>query len=292
MDAWSASPYRAVGIYIGGENRGCAQPNLSARWVSDRVAAGWHLIPTYVGLQAPGACGGCTTIDPDDAAAQGAAAANAATGQAAALGIPAGNPIYYDMEHYARGGSRTSRVLAFLSAWTSQLHANGYVSGVYSSASSGISDLVEAVGTDFVVPDAIWIANWNGRRTIDDPYVPAGYWPDQQRIHQYEGGHQETYRGVTINIDGNYLDGPTADTAGAPPFAPPVVECVVPQLKGLSLATARSALRGSHCRLGEVRRPGQRVRHRVLRITRQHPAPGKRLADRAPVDVTVKWRRR
>jgi hypothetical protein len=294
MDAWSSSPYRAVGIYIGGENRACAQANLSAAWVSDRVAAGWHLIPTYVGLQAPGACGGgCTAIDPNKAGAQGTAAANAAAGQAAGLGIPAGNPIYYDMEHYARGGSRTSTVLTFLSAWTSRLQALGYVSGVYSSASSGISDLVDSVGTGMVEPDAIWIANWNGKRTTDDPYVPAGLWPDHQRIHQYEGGHSETHGGVTINIDANYLDGPTADTsAGAPPFAPPPAECVVPRLKGLTLAEARSELRRSHCILGRVHRPRHRVRHRVLRITRQRPDPGERLAERAPVAVTVKWRRR
>jgi hypothetical protein len=294
MSAWSSSPYRAVGIYIGGENRACAQPSLSAGWVSDRVAAGWHLIPTYVGLQAPGACGGsCSTIDPNKAAAQGAAAANAAASQAQGLGIPAGNPIYYDMEYYARGGTRTTTVLAFLSAWTSQLHALGYVSGVYSSASSGISDLVDSVGSAMVEPDDIWIANWNGHRTTDDPYVPAGYWPNHQRIHQYEGGHTETHGGVTINIDGNYVDGATADTsAGGAPFAPGDAKCVVPRLKGLSLARARRALHRSQCSLGRVQRPRHRLHHRALRITRQRPDPGRRLAERSPVDVTVKWRRR
>src|SRR5262249_31713394 len=27
MTAWGASPYRAIGVYIGGTNRGCTQPN-------------------------------------------------------------------------------------------------------------------------------------------------------------------------------------------------------------------------------------------------------------------------
>ena len=27
MTAWKASPYKAIGIYIGGVNRSCAQPN-------------------------------------------------------------------------------------------------------------------------------------------------------------------------------------------------------------------------------------------------------------------------
>ena len=31
MAAWGSSPYRAVGVYIGGLNRGCSQPNLTAR---------------------------------------------------------------------------------------------------------------------------------------------------------------------------------------------------------------------------------------------------------------------
>jgi Domain of unknown function (DUF1906) len=44
MQAWLASPYRAVGVYIGGVNRACTQPNLTAAWVSAQQAAGWHLI--------------------------------------------------------------------------------------------------------------------------------------------------------------------------------------------------------------------------------------------------------
>jgi Domain of unknown function (DUF1906)/Ricin-type beta-trefoil lectin domain len=215
MSAWSASPYRAVGVYIGGVNSACAQPNLTAGWVANEVAGGWHLIPTYVGLQGAGACRGqCSTIDPSQASAQGAAAASEAVGEAQGLGIPSGNPIYYDMEQYTRGGANTSTVLAFLSAWTSQLHADGYLSGVYSSGSSGISDLVGAVGTGVTEPDDIWIADWNGEQTTSDPYVPAGDWSNHQRLHQYQGGHNETYGGVTIDIDNDYLDGATADTNG------------------------------------------------------------------------------
>jgi hypothetical protein len=55
MAAWrAASPYRAIGIYIGGNNRGCTQGNLTPDWVRTEVAAGWHLIPLYVGPQASG----------------------------------------------------------------------------------------------------------------------------------------------------------------------------------------------------------------------------------------------
>ena len=53
LNAWLTSPYRAVGIYIGGVNRACQDGNLSATWVSSTLGAGWSLLPLYVGLQAP-----------------------------------------------------------------------------------------------------------------------------------------------------------------------------------------------------------------------------------------------
>ena len=42
MADWLASPYRAVGIYIGGINRACAQPNLTAGWIRQIQQQGWH----------------------------------------------------------------------------------------------------------------------------------------------------------------------------------------------------------------------------------------------------------
>jgi hypothetical protein len=217
MSAWSASPYRAVGIYIGGANMACAQPNLTAEWVSELAVAGWHLIPTYVGLQAPHNSCSCAAISPGRASVEGAAAAGDAVTQAAAVGIGPGNPIYFDMESYARGGANTSAVLTFLGAWTSGLHAAGYKSGVYSSAGSGISDLRIHYGTSFAEPDDVWIGEWNGRRGTASAYVPSGDWSNHRRLHQYDGGHNETHGGATINIDGNFLDGATAgpSVAGA-----------------------------------------------------------------------------
>lgn len=56
MNAWrNSSPYRAVGIYISGASRSCAQPNLTASWVTNQTANGWRLIPIELGYQAP--CG-------------------------------------------------------------------------------------------------------------------------------------------------------------------------------------------------------------------------------------------
>lgn len=228
MTAWGASPYRAIGIYIGGVNSACAQPNLTSTWVVSEVAAGWHMIPIYVGLQAPGNSCGCAAISVSQASAQGTAAAIDAVTDAEGVGIPPGNPIYDDMEGYSRTTTNTSAVLAFLSAWTAQLHAEGYLAGVYSSSGSGISDLVAQYGTTFLEPDDIWFAEWNNEETVSSGYVPAADWPDNQRLHQYRGGHNEKYGGVTINIDSDFLDGATADTSGSianvlPPPPPPTL---------------------------------------------------------------------
>jgi Domain of unknown function (DUF1906) len=216
MSAWADSPYRAIGVYIGGLNRGCSQPNLTASWVADQIAAGWNLIPTYVGLQAPtSSCTSCATLSAGAATSQGTAAANDAVNQASVVGIGEGSPIYFDMESYTRTASASSATLTFLAAWTNRLHALGYDSGVYSSSASGIADLVSRLGSAYPQPDDIWIANWNGRASTSDPYVPASAWSDHQRIHQYRGGHDETWGGVTINIDNNYVEGATAGAASS-----------------------------------------------------------------------------
>lgn len=219
MSAWLSSPYRTVGVYLGGANMACSQPNLTSSWVSTETSAGWHFIPTYVGLQAPTNSCGCARISSSQATSQGAAAARDAVTNAQGVGIGRGNPIYFDMEAYSIGGSATRTVLSFLSAWTSTLHAEGYLSGVYSSGGSGISDFAAAQGTSFVEPDDIWVADWNGRLTTADPYVPSNVWAFHQRIHQYSGGVDRTYGGVTINIDGDYLDGAAA-SAGAGGISP------------------------------------------------------------------------
>lgn len=215
MAAWGASsPYAAIGVYVGGANRGCSQPNLTASWVAAQTSAGWHLIPTYVGLQAPtSACGSCAKLSASQATAQGIAAATDAVAQSAAVAIGPGSPIYFDMEAYTQTSSATAATLAFLEAWTEKLHSLGYVSGVYSSSASGIEDLADQVGSGYNLPDQLWFANWNGQASATDSYVPANAWTAHQRIHQYRGGHDESYGGVTINIDNNYVDGATVGTA-------------------------------------------------------------------------------
>jgi hypothetical protein len=222
MRAWRADPempYGAVGVYVGGINRACAQPNLTAAWVDEQVTAGWNLIPIYVGLQAP--CTGFTRrIDPASAASQGRAAAEDAVVAAGALGLASGSVVYDDMEGYPTTDPACGQtVLSFLSNWSTRLHELGYKSGVYSSLGSGIRDLVSVYdSTTFVRPDHIWFARWNGVATVEDSAIPSAYWSDHQRLKQYQGGHDEAYGGVTINIDNDYLD---VASSGTPPPPPP-----------------------------------------------------------------------
>ena len=234
MSAWAGSSFGAVGIYIGGVNEACSQPNLSAAWVSSESTAGWHLVPIYVGLQAPSNSCGCAAIS-NDPAAEGTAAADDAVTQAQALGIGAGNPIYFDMEAYTPSTTTSSAVLAFLAAWTHELHAAGYLSGVYSSEDSGVEDLVSRYGSGYAEPDDIWFADWNGEATVSEVGLPATEWASAQRLHQYEGGHNATHGGATLNIDSDELDGQTAAAGNAVPATAPTAS-EPPTITGTPLA--------------------------------------------------------
>ncbi len=213
LSAWHSSPYRGVAVYIGGVNIACAQPSVTRAWVNHEIASGWHLAPQYVGLQAPYNKCGCQGVSTNTrvARAQGIASASDAVAHARRLGILPGNPIYYDMEGYADGGANTSGVLAFFAGWTTRLHSDGYLSGVYGSVLSTQHDLVTKYHTGYREPNDIWMANWNYRRTAHDPHIPAGEWSHHQRLHQYTGGHNESYGGVTMNIDGDFFNGATAN---------------------------------------------------------------------------------
>lgn len=211
MKAWRAK-YAATSVYIGGQMMGCGQGNLSAAWVQQAKAAGWSLLPTFVGLQAP-----CDSfpgkINPKQAASQGTAAANQAVADAKTYGIGQGSPIYYDMEGYDRTNSGChTAVLTFLDAWTRQLTAVGYVSGVYSSADAAIRDLqttTTIAGHPLAEPKAVWIALWDNAADLDGtPYVSAAVWPNASRAKQYQGNKTVKVGGISLQIDADMVAGP------------------------------------------------------------------------------------
>jgi hypothetical protein len=226
MTDWLASPYRVIGTYLGGENWACTYGNFNSAWVTQVASEGWRYIPIWVGLQAP-----CSTIprvaviNPAQAAQEGQADAASAAATAQSFGYGQGSPIYFDMEGYNSSNTTCAQaVLTFLGAWTQGLHAAGYLSGVYSSAGSGIADLASEYGNpDYASPDDVWIADWNGSPGLSDPsYLPDSDWPGQ-RLHQYYGGHNETWGGVTLNVDSDSQGGAVAGLAGVRQARRPVL---------------------------------------------------------------------
>ncbi|MFE2871385.1 DUF1906 domain-containing protein, partial [Embleya sp. NPDC059259] len=209
MRAWRESPYRVVGIYVAGDNRACKSSRLTFDWVKAVHAQGWDFLPIQVGLQAPCTQSGKTgRIDPARAARQGVAEANDAVDRSATLGFRPGSAIWFDMEAYDNtdAGCRTA-VLDFVSAWSDRVRERGYVAGYYSSLSSGIADLIEAVDKR-PIPDAVWYARWDGHAgTTGDGALPDGYWRGR-RVHQYTGNVSETHGGKRVVIDRNAVDGP------------------------------------------------------------------------------------
>ena len=269
MDAWwKSSPFTAVGIYISGDSRACrVQPNLSPTWVSTQVARGWRLLPIALGPQAS-----CQprfpryaddfTISPKPAsgyaaaAAQGVVEADKNAADAAAYGIGPGSTIWYDLEAFnlADTPCRES-ALVFTSSWVTRIKEHGYVAGFYSSASSGIKMLDDARRLrpgQFALPDRVWIARWDGVADTSTTYIPEDGWRPGGRMKQYRGGHDETWGGVTINIDTNWLD-LGAGSVPVPESRCPAVRLGFPSYPTLAPGAARaSRVKALQCLLTEL----------------------------------------
>ena len=216
MDAWSSSPYRAVGVYIGGRGRACKeQPDLTPAWVRTVTASDWGVLPIYVGSQAPCVHGDHKKHVPitGDPEAAGSDEGADAVSSAAAFGMKKDSAIYLDMEAYdIADGVCADTTLAFVRAWSSEVRRQGYLPGFYSSADSGIRHLESArlSGVD-ELPDAMWFARWQVEPTVDDePSLSSTAWQPHRRIHQYAGNVTEEYGGVEITIDRNMVDAPVA----------------------------------------------------------------------------------
>lgn len=220
MDAWlDESPYLGVGVYIGGANRLCEdQPNLSADWVRRQSARGWRILPLWVGPQA--ACSGYASVIDDSpaesyaaAAAMGRNQATSAVAAAQALGIPAKSTLWYDLEDFdlqVSDGCRRS-AWTFVSAWTRRLHALGYASGLYGSAATVVHglDFADSVSPSaYTEPDQIWFAWANGRAdtSIKTSWVRATSWTPHRRIHQYVLDVVQTFGGVALTVDKDFMD--------------------------------------------------------------------------------------
>ncbi len=233
MDTWMEhSPFTGVGIYISGDSRFCRdQPNLTPSWVTKQLSNGWRLLPITLGPQV-----NCLDRFPrykDDkvispvkankyaaARKQARQEANKAVAAAKALGIDPRSTLWYDLEGWTSKDSVCKQsAMWFLHAWTTRIRKLGYVSGVYSSVGSGIKMLDEArinQPDKYNLPDRIWLARWDGKANLFSPeYFSNAGWMPHSRVKQYLGGHNETWGGVTINIDSNFMSLGKGTTAKA-----------------------------------------------------------------------------
>ena len=213
---WTFSPFTSVGVYVGGANRGCAQPNLTASWVNLVEQYGWKLLPLWVGPQAP--CSALSNVTKFPSALPNAWTAgftegNAAAARLVALGFGWLTPVYYDLEAYPKSTACTQSVQVVTEGWTRALNNHGFLAGLYSSQCSGIVDVAAAYPSATFHLNALWIAAWNNTPNIfgfnGTCPLSDGLWANHQRVHQFKGGHNESWGNVVINIDSNAVDGPT-----------------------------------------------------------------------------------
>lgn len=213
MKAWKSNGfYGGAAVYVGGKNRGCSQPNLTASWVKSVNAMGWKLIPLYVGAQPP-----CqTSANPEKltastAASLGATDANDAVAKASALGMKPGSPIFLDMEPYdITNKACNDAVLTYVRSFTKTLRAKTYRGGFYGFTSSSAKAVATATDrTD--LPGNLWYALWDKQNTTtaDWPWGATQY-TDHSRGHQYLVNSKETRGGYTITVDQDAWDGPVA----------------------------------------------------------------------------------
>ena len=215
MQTWFAtSPYTVVNLYLGGSELYSGCTVLTPSYVTALAAQGWTFIPTWIGPQAP--CAGYKSsfpYDPTQAQAQGVAEADSAINRAAALGLTlpdqSSTILYYDMEYFDTSNNACrDAAKAFISGWTGELRARNNKAGVYA-----ISSIMSDYSAISNVPDDVWMAQWTIPAAYSPtasvwnvPFVSNSVWVNHQRLHQYAGGHDETWGGVTLNIDSDVLD--------------------------------------------------------------------------------------
>jgi len=226
LQTWfSKSPYKAVNLYIGGISRFCSNKPLSAAYLQAMSQQGWRFIPTWVGHQAP--CAKYKYPFPYDVAEAyqyGVNNANQAKARLLEYGLSSadgsGSIIYLDLEHFSYSSACSKAARAYVNGWTTRLAQLGIRSGLYATTSNITDNRFFAL--EGPEPDAIWPAEWYrtpGFREYETVwnlrYLKDVYWVYHQRVLQYSGGHSETWGGVTMDIDCNVADGPTAVPYGS-----------------------------------------------------------------------------
>ncbi|MGK5629517.1 DUF1906 domain-containing protein [Streptomyces sp. URMC 123] len=219
LEAWQESPYRAVGVYIGGRARACPdQPHLDEEWVRAADDMGWGVLPIYVGSQSP-----CVIAEHKKNAVmggrpwdEGTEEGRDAVERARELGLAPDSPLYLDMEAYDhRNADCADTTLTFVRAWNAEVRRHGYLPGFYSSSGSGVQHMAQArqQGAEDL-PEVMWFARWDTEPDVyGESVLPGDAWHPHRRIHQYAGNVTESHGGRSITIDRNRVDAPVAVVA-------------------------------------------------------------------------------
>jgi hypothetical protein len=211
---WPNTPWWWAGVYIGGSEMACSQPNLSAQWLDDQARTGWLFQFIWVGPQAP--CTGFSVTfssDPATAYWQGRYEGDAAFRTLVSLGVAngaTGSPLVYDLEAFnPTCQNALAASSSFVQGWVDQLHLYPpQVAGVYGST---CASWLQSYAGGHPPPDFIWGASWDGNQSTSSmPCVSPAGWASRQRLKQYTDGHHETWNGVMLNIDSDCADGPLA----------------------------------------------------------------------------------
>jgi hypothetical protein len=221
---YATSPYRGVGVYIGGSSyhpdqncKDSANPNppadggYNAEWVQHQAAAGWGMWAIYAGQQGPNLV--AAGADPHAlGVTDGADAAKKAQG----LGFATATTIFLDIEPYHEAATAQA-FNTYIKAFADGLSQAGYRLGIYGNsqnpatnhsaigdvvADPSLSSAVAAVDISGTTADQ---ANFNA--TTNDSYVPSSLWGKHQRIHQYFTNVSRQYGLPTpINVDEDVVD--------------------------------------------------------------------------------------
>jgi hypothetical protein len=129
-------------------------------------------------------------------------------------------------------------------------------------------------------------ADGSGRRRIQtSAFADEADWsPDGTRL-AFELGASGGSDIYTVAPDGSGLRNLTR-TSPPPPPPPPARACVVPNVKGKTLASAKRALARAGCRVGAIRKVYSRKVKRG-RVDSQKPKARTRLHERAKVALVV-----
>ena len=236
MQTWfTASPFRAVNIYVGGISRSCKNTALTAEYLRNLHRQGWLFIPTWVGPQAP-----CTSFknkfsfDVDEAYQQGVDNANQAMEVLRNLNLTnengSGSIVYYDLEYFTYSTSCSAAARSFVNGWTTRLYQLGIWSGLYATSFNITSNQFWTLPR---APLAVWVAEWYNTpgfrpdETVWDlRHLSNDYWTNNKRILQYSGTFSGTWGEVTLSIDPDVSEGPLSVPSGVD-YIPPLTSITV-----------------------------------------------------------------